>query len=94
MSSTTLSARRVVLAKVLSLIPLARSTIYKDHSRGRLPWLTREDPEGRRGKVLWVLVDAYDQWAIPRGLQPISSELDLKFGDRRRRKMEVGAEGS
>ena len=68
--------RLVLLQAVGHLIPRAPGTIYKDHSRGRLPWLTRVNPEGRRDGNLWVLVEDYDRWATPRGLLLLSRQLD------------------
>lgn len=67
--------RLVLLQAVGHLIPRAAGTIYKDHSRGRLPWLTRTNPEGRRDANLWVQVETYDGWAASRGLPLLSRQL-------------------
>ena len=67
---------RVMLARVAHLVPFEISSIYKAHHAGRLPWLTRENPEGRRDRTLWVLIDEYDRWSEPRGLPLLSSKLE------------------
>lgn len=75
-------ARRVMLAKVRHFIPLELESLYKGRCAGRLSWLTRENPEGRRDRSLWVLVDEYDRWAIPRGLPLLSAKLTVHGGVR------------
>lgn len=67
---------RVMLARVAHLVPLELGSIYKAHHARRLPWLTRENPEGRRDRSLWVLVDEYDRWSEPRGLPLLSNRLE------------------
>lgn len=52
-------------------LPLALCTYYQWHSRRKVNWLSRIDPEGRRGRDLWVDVDEYNEWAAPRGHQPL-----------------------
>ncbi len=60
--------RRVQLARVVHALPYAVGTLYNCHSNGRLPWLSRIGPEGRRTRELWVDLDALAPWAEARGL--------------------------
>lgn len=70
------SLRLVLLQKVQNHIPRSLSALYKGRHFGRLPWLTRENPEGRRDGNLWVEVEGYDRWAAPRGFPLLSQQLD------------------
>lgn len=74
--SESLRLRLVSLQKVQNHIPRSLSAIYKGHHFGRLPWLTRVNPEGCRDGNLWVVVDGYDRWAAPRGYPLLSKQLD------------------
>jgi len=72
------SPRLVLFQRVRHHIPRSESAIYKGHHFGRLPWLTRENPEGRRDGNLWVEIDGYDRWAAPRGFPLLSRQLQLE----------------
>ncbi len=69
---------KVVLAQ--ANLPFAIQTCYKMHSKKRVTWLTRTDPEGRRGRELWVDIQAYNAWAAPRGRQPIRRQTTEQGG--------------
>jgi hypothetical protein len=65
-----MSARLLVeLHRVQDSLPLALSTIYSQTSRGNWNWATRIGPDGRRGRRLWVDVDALEAWMRIRGWQ-------------------------
>lgn len=49
--------------------PLAIQTLYNGKSEGRYHWLTRANPDGTRGKVLWIDVDAFNKWAWKQGMK-------------------------
>lgn len=68
------------LASVAHSIPFEIKTLYNAHSAGRLPWLTRTGPEGRRTRELWVIVELFNAWAAARGM---SITLNEKGGVRR-----------
>ena len=68
------------LASVAHCIPLELKTIYNAHSAGRLPWLTRIGPEGRRTRELWVNIELLGNWAEARGM---SITLPEQGGSRR-----------
>lgn len=60
----------VPLKRVIDSLPFSPSSIYSGFSRGRYPWLTRNDPlTGRRGRELFVLVDVLTEWLFVRGLE-------------------------
>lgn len=56
------------LASVIHGIPLELKTIYNGHSSGRLPWVSRSGPDGRRTRELWVDVSLLEDWAAARGI--------------------------
>jgi hypothetical protein len=57
----------VTLARVTHSIPLSTSCIYKGARAGRLPFLSRLGPEGRRTREWWVDVDMLAAFAQARG---------------------------
>jgi hypothetical protein len=52
-----------------SRFPFASSTLHSGKSRGRYPWLTRHGPDGHRGRILWILVDDFNQFCRDRGIK-------------------------
>lgn len=52
-----------------SSFPYTPGTLYVGRSLGRYPWLTREGPNGRRGRRLWVDAIHFNAWAAERGLK-------------------------
>lgn len=59
---------KITLARALYALPLERVTYYKGHLAGRFPFLTREGPEGRRTRELWVDIQLAEAWMAARGL--------------------------
>jgi hypothetical protein len=45
------------------------STIYSGRSRGRYPWLTKRQPNGRMGRALWVVEHEFNAFAANRGIK-------------------------
>lgn len=62
-----MTARLVPLSRVRNSIPLSLGSLYNARRDGRLPWLQRLGPEGRRGRKLWVDLDELAAWARLRG---------------------------
>lgn len=52
-----------------SSFPYTPGTLYVGRSLGRYPWLTREGPNGRRGRYLWIDAGHFNAWAAERGLK-------------------------
>jgi hypothetical protein len=48
-------------------LPAELQTIYKWSSKEIVNWIDRLDPDGRRGRELWIDIQKYNQWADPRG---------------------------
>lgn len=48
--------------------PFATRTLYNGKSSGEYTWLTREGPDGRRGRFLWLDKAKFDEWATARGI--------------------------
>lgn len=63
-----MSARLVKLKLIRDCIPRSLKTLYNAHSAGRLSWLTRVGPDGRRSRDLWVDQAALTQWAADEGI--------------------------
>lgn len=61
-------SNKTMLQRVAHALPMASQTIYNNHQLGRLPWLSRVSPEGRRTRELWVDLDLLSAWARARGL--------------------------
>lgn len=57
----------VSLSSLDSHFPFSIATLYTGRSRGRYSWLTRQGPDGHRGRFLWIDVDAFNQWCQLRG---------------------------
>jgi hypothetical protein len=62
------SPRLVELYRVQDALPVSLSSIYSQVCRGNWTWATRIGPDGRRGRRLWVDIDALGEWAQTRGL--------------------------
>lgn len=76
--------RAVILGRVIDMLPVSPDSIYSGFSRGRFPWLTRNDPiTGRRGRELFVLLDVLEAWTEIRGL-PLHPDLKLGGAEQRR----------
>lgn len=56
-----------LLKRVQDQLHCSPSSIHSGFSRGRYPFLTRLDPQGRRGRELWVNVELFNNWAAERG---------------------------
>lgn len=56
-------------------LPAAIDTIYDNHRKGRWPWLTRLDPEGRRGRALWIVVSDAAAWFVADGRPKVAARL-------------------
>jgi hypothetical protein len=63
-----MSTRLIKLKLIRDAIPRSLKTLYNAHSSGRLGWLTRVGPDGRRGRDLWVDQDGLVQWASDEGI--------------------------
>jgi hypothetical protein len=48
--------------------PIAMTTIYSGRSRGTYDWLTRRGPDGLIGKILWIDVGRFNEYARKRGM--------------------------
>lgn len=57
----------VELHRVKDSIPLSLQSIYSQRSRGKIDWVTRDGPDGRRSRHLWVDVLSLQAWAVNRG---------------------------
>ncbi len=70
MSDTTIPAGKdmVKLSLVKQHIHRALGSIYNDHSRGRITWLTRVGPDGRRTRDAWVILPSLRVWANSEGV--------------------------
>lgn len=55
-------------------LPREPSTLYKWSSKGLVNWLGRIDPDGHRGRELWVDLRGYNNWAEPRGHKVVQLE--------------------
>ena len=53
---------QIRLHEALHVLPLSLATIYTQHCKGRLPWLTRVGPHGHRTRELWINVPTAVQW--------------------------------
>jgi hypothetical protein len=62
------AAQKITLARALHALPLDLATYYKGHGAGRFPFITREGPEGRRTRELWVDIPAAEAWLASRGM--------------------------
>lgn len=56
-----------LLTRVKDQLHCSPSSLHSGFSRGRYPFLTRLDPQGRRGRDLWVDINSYNNWAAERG---------------------------
>jgi len=59
--------RLVQLHQVQDALPVSLASIYSQTSRGNWKWATRIGPDGRRGRRLWVDLDALASWSQARG---------------------------
>lgn len=57
------------LKSLSHMLPFASQTLYNGHRRGRYPWLTRNGPDGRRTRDLWVDLEKLRAWADARGYE-------------------------
>lgn len=63
-----MSSEKMRLGRCCDDIPLALQSIYNGRSKGRIDWLTREGPTGRKTRDLWVDVPRCREWAKAQGL--------------------------
>ena len=61
--------RLIPTSELDSTFPFLPATLYSGKSRGRYKWLTRVGPDGHRGRLLWILVDEFNQFCRDRGLK-------------------------
>ena len=57
----------VQLKFVQDHLPVSMASIYSQKSRGNWTWVTRSGPHGRRGRRLWVDVEALRAWIQKKG---------------------------
>ena len=62
-----MTTRLIELSLIQDYLPVALSTIYSQTSRGNWHWATRVGHSGRRGRRLWVDLDALLLWVNGRG---------------------------
>jgi hypothetical protein len=74
------ASRLVELVKVQDVLPISLASIYSQTCRGKWTWATRIGPDGRRGRRLWVDMDALAEWASSRGWQ-LKFSLTQRQGD-------------
>lgn len=75
-----MSARFVPLARVSHAIPLSLSCVYKGARVGRLPFLSRVGPEGRRTREWWCDLEMMAAYAQSRGWPDPRPGLPRAFG--------------
>lgn len=63
--------QKVMLSRVIDRLPFELKTLYNGRCTGRFSWLSRFDPEGRRGRELWLDVAAANAWLTARGYNKI-----------------------
>lgn len=51
-----------------SRFPYATTTVYSGNSRRKYKWLTRRGPDGRVGRILWVIENSFNEFARNRGM--------------------------
>ena len=51
-----------------SRFPYSTTTVYSGNSRGKYQWLTRRGPDGRLGRILWVIENSFNEFARNRGM--------------------------
>lgn len=70
----------VPLPTVQADLPFSIASIYSGFARGRYPWLQKHGPDEHRGRMLWVDVNKYNEWAANRGQV---KRLTVKNGEQR-----------
>ena len=65
------------MAEATCVIPVTVWTLYSWRHKKRVCWLTRVDPDGRRGRELWIHVPTAAEWWRARGLDAVARNVEI-----------------